>query len=298
MKILVALDSSNSAEIILASILARPWLPHAHFRVLTVVDEFQFPKVPAMTDMASRAARAMVKAAQEQLEAAGLHATLDVVLGHGRSVIPEYAKEWDPDLIILGSHGIGSFARLLLGSTVIAVVRGAHCSVEVVRTGPKDTTRIPSSGMKVLLAADGSSFSQGVARVALARPWPRDTQFHILSIPEIPISASESTLLPEATMTELRDNAVGTAQAAARDVVGLFQAAGIRTSSIIPMPLESTSQMIVESAEEIGAHMILVGSHGRRGLDRFLLGSVSEGVVLHAHCAVEIIRQKKSPGAA
>jgi nucleotide-binding universal stress UspA family protein len=297
MKILVALDSSNSAEIILNAILARPWPPKAHFRVLTVVDEFQFPKAPAMTDMASQAARAMIKAATERLEAGGLHATLDVVLGHGRSVIPEYAKEWDPDLIILGSHGVGTFSRLLVGSTVIAVVRSAHCSVEVVRTGPKHTTRIPSTGMKVLLATDGSAFSQSAARVALARPWPRDTQFHILSVPEIPITSGEATLLPQGTMTELRDSAIGTAKAAAQEVVKLFQAAGIQPSSIIPMPLESTAQAILESAEEIGAHMILVGSHGRRGLDRLLLGSVSETVAAHAHCAVEVIRHKKTPNA-
>jgi nucleotide-binding universal stress UspA family protein len=295
MKILVALDSSKSAEIILDAILARPWPQQTRFRVLTVVDEFQFPKAPALTDMASQAARAMVKAAQERLETGGFQATLDVVLGNGRSVIPEYAKEWDPDLIILGSHGIGTFGRLLLGSTVIAVVRDAHCSVEVVRTGPKYTTQIPQTGMKVLLATDGSAFSQAAARFALGRPWPRETQFHILSVPEMAVTPDESTLLPEELSAQLRDESTRMANSAAQDAVKLFQSAGVHATSSTPMPVQSIAGIIVEGAEEIGAHMILVGSHGRRGLDRFLMGSVSEGVVLHAHCAVEIIRQKKSP---
>jgi nucleotide-binding universal stress UspA family protein len=41
--------------------------------------------------------------------------------------------------------------------------------------------------------------------------------------------------------------------------------------------------------------MIVLGSHGRRGLDRFLMGSVSEAVAVHAHCSVEVIRDPKVP---
>ena len=48
--------------------------------------------------------------------------------------------------------------------------------------------------------------------------------------------------------------------------------------------------MIIEEADKSGADLIVVGSHGHRGIERFLLGSVSEGVALGAHCSVEVIR--------
>ena len=49
---------------------------------------------------------------------------------------------------------------------------------------------------------------------------------------------------------------------------------------------------IVEDAAEWGAHLVVVGSHGRRGLTRYLLGSVSEAVAMRAHCSVEVIRDR------
>ena len=49
---------------------------------------------------------------------------------------------------------------------------------------------------------------------------------------------------------------------------------------------------IVEDASEWGAHLVVVGSHGRRGLTRYLLGSVSEAVAMRAHCSVEVIRDR------
>jgi nucleotide-binding universal stress UspA family protein len=48
--------------------------------------------------------------------------------------------------------------------------------------------------------------------------------------------------------------------------------------------------VIVDEAEKWGADLIFLGSHGRKGLDRFLLGSVSEAVARHAACSVEIVR--------
>ena len=47
---------------------------------------------------------------------------------------------------------------------------------------------------------------------------------------------------------------------------------------------------IINAAEAWGADLIVLGSHGRKGLQRFLLGSVSETDMRHAHCSVEIVR--------
>ena len=56
----------------------------------------------------------------------------------------------------------------------------------------------------------------------------------------------------------------------------------------------SPKQMILEEAEAFGADLIVVGSHGHGMLERFLLGSVSQAVALHATCSVEIVRSPKT----
>jgi nucleotide-binding universal stress UspA family protein len=56
----------------------------------------------------------------------------------------------------------------------------------------------------------------------------------------------------------------------------------------------SPKQVILEEAEAFGADLIIVGSHGHGMLERFLLGSVSQAVALHARCSVEIVRSPKT----
>jgi len=51
--------------------------------------------------------------------------------------------------------------------------------------------------------------------------------------------------------------------------------------------------LILDEAKSWGAHLVVLGSHGRRGFDHLLLGSVSEAVAMHAHCSVEVVRSSK-----
>ena len=57
-----------------------------------------------------------------------------------------------------------------------------------------------------------------------------------------------------------------------------------------PVPRDGDAREIVKEAERWDARMIVLGSHGRRGFDRWTLGSVSEHVAFHAPCSVEVIR--------
>ena len=61
-----------------------------------------------------------------------------------------------------------------------------------------------------------------------------------------------------------------------------------------PSAEDGAKNAILAEAAEWGADLIVLGSHGRRGFDRFQLGSVSEAIAMHAQCSVEIIRKRPS----
>ena len=63
-----------------------------------------------------------------------------------------------------------------------------------------------------------------------------------------------------------------------------------KVSESISVLLSGPKTVIIDEADQGRTDLIVVGSHGHRGIERFLLGSVSEGVALDAHCSVEVIR--------
>ena len=60
------------------------------------------------------------------------------------------------------------------------------------------------------------------------------------------------------------------------------------------VPADSAKRLILKGADALGADLIVVGSHGHGHFQRFLLGSVSQAVALHATCSVEIVRSPKA----
>ena len=78
--------------------------------------------------------KSLVTKATDVLRKSGLNATTVLIEGDPKSQIIDVAKEWPADLIVLGSHGRKGLSRFLMGSVSEAVVRHAHCSVEIVRT--------------------------------------------------------------------------------------------------------------------------------------------------------------------
>lgn len=143
--------------------------------------------------------------------------------------------------------------------------------------------------MKILIAIDGSDFSQAALQSVMARPWPPDTEVKILNVVEPPsllMGREMGGYDPEFEVVwkALREQARHLVEKA----VEKLRAAKFNVSSEL-VEGDPKSQ-IIDIAHEWHADMIVLGSHGRTGINRFLMGSVSQGVVRHAHCSVEIIR--------
>lgn len=136
--------------------------------------------------------------------------------------------------------------------------------------------------MKLLLAVDGSRHSQVAANRVAARPWPQGTQVKVLHVIQpAPVPSYGEHMRGQ--MDEARRVLDVTA-----DELRPLRGQGVRVST--EMIEGSPKEVILREAESWGADLIVVGSHGYGGLQRFLLGSVSQAVALHARCSVEIAR--------
>ena len=149
--------------------------------------------------------------------------------------------------------------------------------------------------MKILLAVDGSTFGDEAAAEVARRPWPKGTQVRVVSVAEPPIQlAAEPYMLSDQLFVEtdkaLRERAAAAAGRAAEMLQRGLESQGVRVTSEVMTG--AASRLIVEEAEEWGADLIVLGSHGRGFWGRLLLGSVSQAVAAHARCSVEIVRAR------
>src|SRR4029077_1613910 len=150
--------------------------------------------------------------------------------------------------------------------------------------------------MKILLATDGSEGSQAAVKSLASRPWPSGSGVRIISavqllVPENQMSAASlSSVYPASLLEDVMNEARGRAQEAVANARKGLLASGLKLSQSETMPIGDPPVTILNQATEWGADLIVLGSHGWRGIDRVLMGSVSESVALHAHCSVEVIR--------
>jgi nucleotide-binding universal stress UspA family protein len=287
MKILVAVDASKQSMIAARETASRLWPAGANIHVITVVEPIYGWNLPDLDDALHQSAEHTVKEAAEYFQKAGLETSTAVLTGDPKSAIVQEAAEESADFIVVGAHSSNGVMQFLLGGVARAVARLATCSVEIVRRSPG------SEPFKILLATDGSECSKAAAQSVAGRPWPQGAEFRILSVVEPSAPLLRPPFFSHEKMEELRGKDMQRAQQAVCVAETMLSGAGIETTSTIAVPTATPKELILSEAAEWGAELIVVGSHGRRGVTRFLLGSVSEAVALHAQCSVEIIRRPR-----
>jgi nucleotide-binding universal stress UspA family protein len=146
--------------------------------------------------------------------------------------------------------------------------------------------------MKILLAIDGSPCSNVAIEEVARRPWPQKSTVKVLTTFELPLPATpEPWPIPQSYLEQMDrvakeearrtvDSAVATLSSKLSDTMSV-------DSKIVP---GSPSTTILDEAESWGADLIVVGSHSYGAWQRLLLGSVSQTVVSHANCSVEVVR--------
>lgn len=269
----VRIANEMSAELVLAHVWYIPPMGFA--------GEFTFsPSVlQEMTDEAQQGLDAAVREAS----AAGAKCVSGKMLNGAPWVEIVSLLERDAfDLCVIGTHGRSGLARILLGSVAEKVVRHAPCSVLAVR---------PEGGVTsfahALVPTDFSESAEHALELApqVVRPEGAVTLLHVLELP-----VAYSGKVPDVEFSRDLDKraAIALDQAAAR----IKGKARVATASRIGYP---GAQILAALDDDRSIDLVVMGSHGRTGIKRALMGSVAEKVVRHARCPVLVTRKRRGP---
>jgi len=176
------------------------------------------------------------------------------------------AQDVGADLIIMGRRGKRGLARMMVGDATAKVIGAAHCNVLV---APR-AARMWQQG--IVLGTDGSTFAEA-ATSAVAR---------IAAEGNVPVTVVTAVL---DSFSASRSQEADAALAHARDVL---EKAGVAAKTMVVRARPDDA--IIRTAEETEAELIVTGTHGRTGLGRFVLGSVTERVISGAPCAVLAVK--------
>jgi nucleotide-binding universal stress UspA family protein len=293
MKVVLALNGISPCGEVVKAAAARPWPSGSSFCLLNVLDPYPFVRTPMFLDRAKAHVRQNLETAAGCLRGLGGNVTTEIFPGNPRRGINAFASNWQADLVLVGSNELRDWERLVLGSTAFSVLRHAPCSVEIVRPARSGADAELKKGMKILIATDGSEFSMIALRSVADRPWPVASEVQVISVPEF-LPLKEFSYLNAREIEDLGTASEEESAICAAKGVEALSAIGLKVRSNVPIASERTFQVILDEAEKWQADVIVLGSHGRSGFDRMVMGSVSEAVALHAKCSVEVIRGRHS----
>lgn len=144
--------------------------------------------------------------------------------------------------------------------------------------------------MKILLAVDGSPYSTAAIDEVARRPWPDGSEIRVLAVVQPYTPPATEYVLAGATLEDIRRQQTLTAEQLTGHAADVLTSANVSTETAVREG--DPASAIVEEATEWGADLVVVGSHGRTGFERWLLGSVAQRVVGHAPCSVEVVRRR------
>lgn len=143
--------------------------------------------------------------------------------------------------------------------------------------------------MKILLAVDGSPCSDAAVEEVARRPWPEGSVVKVLTVLETPMPPTPETWAVPLNYFEALEAALHTqGENIVNRALQKLKSKAFAVDAVIAPG--SPRPVILDEAESWGADLIVLGSHGYSAWKRFLLGSVSQAVVSHAKCSVEVVR--------
>lgn len=267
----------------------------AHLRVVHVVDESRLVAETAAAETGfdptnllnalEEQARAIIGLATLRSRAAGVESAAEIVHAHPVWAILDASKRSGCDLIVMGTHARSGLTRAFLGSTTEGVLRMSETPVLTVRAGiGKGEDEL---FRRAVVAVDDSAPAEAALGLAARLAISMNTEVvvgHAIDTRHLHDMAAQYGYDPKPILDDW--------YADARTLIKpLLLKVGLATSTEPTIVEGNPASAILQLAQDQKADVIVVGSHGRSGLARLILGSVAEGVVRRSPIPVLVVRR-------
>lgn len=230
-------------------------------------------------------------------ERRGIAVTTRVATGIPSEEVITVARAEDSDLLVVGTRGKTGLAHVLLGSTAERVIRGAPCPVLTVRAEPADTEEEegamsrPVTLERILVPVDFSDCSLDALEYAVVVAQQAKASLLLLHVLEPVSYGLDFTFGHSRTGEQVRESWTKRLE----ELTSALMAAHVPVESRLRGGLPADS--ILDAAQTLPCDLIVMGTHGRRGISHAISGSVAEAVLRKARCPVLTVRSPKfGPG--
>jgi nucleotide-binding universal stress UspA family protein len=311
MKVLLVVDGSSYSDAATRMLKALHLHSDAEVTVMTVVPEHtflggitigKFHSIPAVRDTQQYKSLELVRSTAKALSI--IRPKVETIVRWGNPV-EEILKETNSNgisLVVMGAKGLTDPLTFRLGSVTQTVMKHAKASVLLVREKNATTRRgLPARNNtvtinRVLLATDGSKYSDAVTQFLLDLPLPRHSQVIVMTALQSHLAAWMKTptldfQANQELLARLQEAEENEARKVTNKSEEQFRSKGYKTASIVKRG--GAAESILTVAKEYGPDIIALGSRGLTGIESLLLGSVAERIARYANCSVLIGRTTK-----
>lgn len=298
-RIVVPTDFSETADVAVQLASGVAGYYRAKLDVVNVVDAtvYAYAGYPFAS-----LSKELMTGAEEALNKVKLPATAEnakvsryILSGTPAREIVDHAERHKADLVIIGTHGHGTIARFFLGSVADRVVHEAHCPVLVTKK-PKGKVKHPKKKSRpftrILFPTDFSETSNLALDQAVALTKDMDAELFVLHVVDDSLISTHVEEERKIILKELREHALKEMHdQLPEELLENFETIGA-------VQRGDPGKKIAAYAEKNHCDLIILGTHGRTGIERALIGSVADKVVRRAKCPVFLVRPeaKKTAG--
>ena len=275
----IALARRHESEIVFAYVVP-PMIPPAA--------SLPFPVTPALDVRARQAAIDELGRFAKPARAAGIPTRLEVREGSIAGNIVKLAESLPADLVVMGTHGLSGFERLMLGSVTEKVLRRASCPVLTVPRPAREADHTPHAGFKnIVCPLDFADPAGRALRLALSLARENSARLYLLHVLE-GWAEDDARDHSHWTVPEYRRFLEKDAKERLHAAVGPED----RKACVVEEVLEAGKPYveILRLAAERASDLIVMGAHGRGPVDVMLFGSTAQHVVRAAACPVITVR--------
>ena len=308
MKVLVPVDGSHHSNMAVETLARAKWLQPEKIVLVNVVQPLEsFLPFQVSADVISKEQEIIAQRSEWLQKPAQflkdnfpncLLVDYRVKFGHPKQILINMIAREGYDLVVMGSHGRSGVEKLLLGSisqTVLELAPSAVLLTKPISEAHSKEEELDSltNFQRILVPYDGSVYSRDAVDWLSQQHFPKGTKFHVVMavadferVEKLDLTEEQCKVVKE-QWSMIKQRAFEILEEMA---LQLGEQAGNENVSIDAIPGDPR-EVIYQEIENFKADCIVLGSHGRTGLDKIMIGSISLNVAQHAPIPVLVVRR-------